>query len=85
MKRGVCVIYGGRSGEHEVSVNSAESVINALDESKYEVRAAAITKSGKWIGDILPDAYRNRFLAGQDYAVPPSTDHCLRMIRVPIT
>ena len=45
----VGVIFGGRSGEHEVSLRSAESVINALDPEKYEVVSIAITKQGKWI------------------------------------
>jgi D-alanine-D-alanine ligase len=42
----VCVIFGGRSGEHEVSIVSATSVMNALDKSKYEVIPVGITKSG---------------------------------------
>jgi len=45
----VCVIFGGRSGEHEVSIVSAGSVINALDKSKYDVVPVGITKSGRWI------------------------------------
>jgi len=44
------VIFGGRSGEHEVSVRSARSVIEAMDASKYEVIPIAITKEGKWLG-----------------------------------
>lgn len=46
----VCVIFGGRSGEHEVSLVSASSVMNALDKNKYEVVAVGITKTGRWIG-----------------------------------
>jgi len=46
----VCVLFGGRSGEHEVSLVSATSVMNALDKSKYEVIPVGITKSGRWIG-----------------------------------
>ncbi len=46
----VCVIFGGRSGEHEVSLVSANSVMNALDQNKYEVVAVGITKTGRWIG-----------------------------------
>lgn len=45
----VCVIFGGRSGEHEVSIVSATSVMQALDQSKYEVIPVGITKSGRWI------------------------------------
>src|SRR4051812_19254364 len=44
------VIFGGRSGEHEVSLRSAHSVLEALDRTKYEVVPIAITKEGKWLG-----------------------------------
>jgi D-alanine-D-alanine ligase len=44
------IIFGGRSGEHEVSVRSALSVIEAIDKSKYEVIPIAITKEGNWLG-----------------------------------
>src|SRR6266480_940895 len=44
------IIFGGRSGEHEVSVRSARSVIEAIDKSKYEVVPIAITKEGNWLG-----------------------------------
>jgi len=57
----VGVIFGGRSGEHEVSLRSAESVINALDRNKYEVVPIAISKAGKWLAsseatNLLPSA-----------------------------
>jgi D-alanine-D-alanine ligase len=45
----VGVIFGGRSGEHEVSLRSAESIINAMDKSKYEVVPIGITKQGGWL------------------------------------
>ena len=45
----VGVIFGGRSGEHEVSVRSARAVIDALDARRYEVVPIAITKEGKWL------------------------------------
>jgi D-alanine-D-alanine ligase len=45
----VGVIFGGRSGEHEVSLRSAESVINAMDKSKYEVVPIGITGEGRWL------------------------------------
>jgi D-alanine-D-alanine ligase len=43
------VLFGGRSGEHEVSVQSATSVLKALDLAKYEVIPIAITKEGRWL------------------------------------
>lgn len=45
----VCVIFGGRSSEHEVSLVSAASVMNALDQSKYEIIPLGISKSGRWL------------------------------------
>src|SRR5579871_996846 len=48
MKTRVAVIYGGRSGEHEISLRSAQSIIRAMDTAKYEVSEYFITKEGKW-------------------------------------
>jgi D-alanine-D-alanine ligase len=45
----VGVVYGGRSGEHEVSLRSAASIIGALDRERYEVVPIAITKDGRWL------------------------------------
>ena len=48
MKTRVAVIYGGRSGEHEISLRSAKSIIDALDPEKYKVLHYVISKEGKW-------------------------------------
>lgn len=48
MKLRVAVLYGGRTGEHEVSVRSARSVLDALDRNKYDVAEYVITKDGRW-------------------------------------
>src|SRR6267142_155127 len=45
----VGVLFGGRSGEHEVSLLSAASVVNAIDKDKYEVVPIGITKDGRWL------------------------------------
>jgi D-alanine-D-alanine ligase len=45
----VGILFGGRSGEHEVSLLSAASVLNAIDRSKYEVVPIGITKEGRWL------------------------------------
>ena len=45
----VGVVFGGRSGEHEVSLMSARSVMSALDAEKYEVVAIGIDKEGQWL------------------------------------
>jgi len=45
----VGILFGGRSGEHEVSLLSAASVLNAIDKEKYEVVPIGITKGGRWL------------------------------------
>ncbi len=56
MKIRVAVIYGGRSGEHEISLRSAESIMKAMDRSKYEIAEYFISKEGKWRPKpILPE------------------------------
>jgi len=45
----VAVIFGGRSGEHEVSLMSARSVLSVLDPAKYEVTQVGITHDGTWL------------------------------------
>src|SRR6185369_11506600 len=44
----VGVVRGGRSGEHEVSLRSAESILNAIDRSKYDVVPITISHDGRW-------------------------------------
>jgi D-alanine-D-alanine ligase len=55
------VIFGGRSGEHEVSLMSARSVMKALDRSKYEVLPIGVDPEGRWYGgeDVL-EAFESR-------------------------
>ncbi|HYS23670.1 MAG TPA: D-alanine--D-alanine ligase family protein [Candidatus Eisenbacteria bacterium] len=60
----VGVLFGGRSGEHEVSLISAASVIQALDPEKYEAIPIGITKDGRWLAGtaahkMLPDILRS--------------------------
>jgi len=50
----VGVLFGGRSGEHEVSLVSAEHVIRALDKSKYEIIPIGISKKGTWLTQSNP-------------------------------
>ncbi|MCL4415139.1 MAG: D-alanine--D-alanine ligase [Actinobacteria bacterium] len=45
----VCLLFGGKSGEHEVSLQSAKSVYKALDKKKYNVFLVGIDKTGKWL------------------------------------
>ena len=56
MKTRVAVIFGGRSGEHEISLRSSKSIMEAMDRSKYEILEYFITKEGKWQPrPILPE------------------------------
>src|SRR5437588_6917811 len=56
MKTRVAVIYGGRTGEHDVSVRSAKAVLESLDSEKYEKTEYFINKEGKWSPrPILPE------------------------------
>jgi D-alanine-D-alanine ligase len=60
MKLRIAVIYGGRSGEHEISIRSAKSILNALDRSKYDVAEYFITPEGRWRPrPILPEPSAN--------------------------
>lgn len=45
----VGILFGGRSGEHEISLRSARSILQAIDRRKYEVVELGITKEGRWL------------------------------------
>ena len=61
MKLNVCILFGGISPEHAVSLRSAESVLNNIDHNKYNVFPVGITREGKWI-----------YFAGKDYSMLPA-------------
>lgn len=60
-KLSVCVLFGGMSPEYEVSLRSAEFVLNCLDKEKYNVFPVGITKDGDWV-----------LYGGEDYSLLPS-------------
>ena len=60
-KMNVCVLFGGISPEHEVSLRSAEFVLNSLNPEKFNIYPVGITKEGDWI-----------FYGGTDYALLPT-------------
>ena len=60
------ILFGGRSGEHEVSLLSAASILKSIDKKKYDVVPIGITKSGHW----LPPAAAQALLAGTATAEP---------------
>ena len=59
-KLSVCILFGGMSPEHEVSLRSAESVLNNIDCEKYNVFPVGITKEGDWV-----------IFGGRDYSELP--------------
>ena len=66
-KLSVCVLFGGMSPEHEVSLRSAESVLNNLNKEKYNIFPVGITKDGDWV-----------LYGGTDYSKLPNGEwlHC---------
>ena len=60
-KLSVCILFGGISPEHEVSLRSAESVLNNIDKEKYNVFPVGITKDGDWL-----------LFGGSDYSELPA-------------
>ncbi len=73
----VGILFGGRSGEHEVSLLSAASVLNAIDKTKYEVVPIGITKDGHWV----TAEHAERLLRGEksaDKSVRPTPEKHLR-------
>ncbi len=60
-KLSVCILFGGVSPEHEVSLRSAEAVLNNIDHNKYNVFPVGIAKDGDWI-----------LFNGKDYSMLPS-------------
>jgi D-alanine-D-alanine ligase len=73
----VAVLFGGRSGEHEVSLMSARSVIAALDPEKYEIFPVGITHAGNWvIGENVLDALEQGKTESLDHAaIFPEPEH----------
>ncbi|HEY6273483.1 MAG TPA: D-alanine--D-alanine ligase family protein [Terriglobales bacterium] len=76
----VGILFGGRSGEHEVSLLSAASVLKAIDKDKYEVVPIGITKEGRWLtpgraerllhGEHQPEEGGRHLRAGDPQATP---------------
>jgi D-alanine-D-alanine ligase len=68
----VGVLFGGRSGEHEVSLASAASVIRALDPEKYEAVPIGITKDGRWlVGTGAQKMLSEVLKTGERVSLPP--------------
>ena len=67
----VGVIFGGRSGEHEVSIRSARAIIEAIDRKKFDVVPIGITPAGKW----LSPAQSAQLLPAAVHSMLPSKTH----------
>lgn len=68
-KLSVGIIFGGRSVEHDVSIVTAQQVMNAFDQDRYEIVPIYITRDGKWYtGDVLRniDSFKNDAILSQD-------------------
>ena len=69
----VALIFGGRSGEHEVSLMSARSVLSVLDPSKYEVTQIGITREGQWLtGNDVIGAFESSKVNDLDRIILPT-------------
>jgi D-alanine-D-alanine ligase len=72
-KTRVAVIFGGRSGEHVVSLMSARSVLDALDKEKYETIQIGITLDGNWLTGVNAlEAFEKNDVAYLDRVIPSS-------------
>jgi D-alanine-D-alanine ligase len=65
MKTRVGVIFGGRSGEHEISIRSAKTVIEQIDRDKYSVVPIAINRDGHWLNPARSAAFFSEETASQ--------------------
>lgn len=54
----IIILFGGQSGEHEVSLNSAHSVLQAIDRTLYDVETVGISKEGKWFWGVHPEDWQ---------------------------
>lgn len=69
----VAVLFGGRSGEHEVSLMSARSVLNVLDPERYEVTQIGITLDGNWLtGENALEAFEKNDVKDLSRVIPPT-------------
>jgi D-alanine-D-alanine ligase len=78
------ILFGGRSGEHEVSLLSAASILKSIDQTKYEVIPIGITKQGQWLtsssaqhlltGDTKPAAALKKNASSKSAAGNASAD-----------
>ena len=73
----VAVLFGGRSGEHEVSLMSARSVLSVLDPAKYEVTQFGITQEGTWLTgeDVIGKFEQGKRNGLEHFVLSPDPSH----------
>jgi D-alanine-D-alanine ligase len=84
----VGVLFGGRSGEHEISLLSAASILQSIDQTKYEIIPIGITKQGRWVssgqaqrllsGEAKLDPILNKRTANKSLSLAASSDLALQ-------
>ncbi|MFW6303533.1 MAG: D-alanine--D-alanine ligase [Candidatus Sumerlaeota bacterium] len=87
-RKRIAVIFGGRSGEHEVSVESARNIINAFDKDRFAAHAVGIDKKGQWhvaeqIDKLLaPSQTSGEYQVSPDSSVviPTAEEHRLKLL-----
>jgi len=72
VKTRVVVLFGGQSGEHDVSLRSAQTVIGALDPERFDVRQVGITRDGRWL--TSGDPMRALASASAFFSIAPETE-----------
>ena len=80
------ILFGGRSGEHEVSLLSAASVLKAIDRKRYDVVPIAIDKQGHWLcaADALRLLEQHRAFASDDEMKAATAIRMRRSITTPM-
>ncbi len=82
----VAVLFGGRSGEHDVSLMSARSVLSVLDPKKYEVTQVGITREGQWLtGESVQEKFTAETYDGLEpaFILPDPSTRGLYVLRSP--
>ena len=76
----LALIFGGRSGEHDVSLMSARSVLSVLDPAKYEVTQIGITREGQWLTgeDVIGRFEQNKFDGLKPFGLSPDPSNAIR-------
>lgn len=79
-KMKIGLVFGGKSGEHEVSLKSANEVMENLDKNKYDIVPIAITKKGNWLVGTKGHAYLNLNLPRAEKAGGVSLEHSQSLV-----